>query len=160
MHIKLYVTRSINAPPAAVFALALDANRFPATFAGCGPIPGLRRITQHAPPAIGSTREVESSDGSRLTERISALDPPHRHAYNLSGLRPPLAWLVRTGDADWTFADADGNTRVTWRYAFALTSVFVLPLAWPLLHVFMRGAMRRCLAAMARSLEAPLQAPG
>jgi uncharacterized protein YndB with AHSA1/START domain len=157
MHIKLCVTRSINAQPAAVFALALDANRFPATFAGCGPIPGLRRITPHAPPAVGSTREVESSDGSRLTERITALDPPHRHAYTLSGLRPPLAWLVRTGDADWTFAEANGSTRVTWHYAFALNNVFVLPLAWPLLHVFMRGAMRRCLAEMARLLESNSQ---
>ena len=160
MNIKLCVTRTINAQPAAAFALALDADRFPATFSGCGPIPGLLRITPHAPPAVGSTREVESSDGSRLTERITALDPPQRHAYTLSGLRPPLAWLVRTGDADWTFAQDNGGTRVVWRYAFTLTSVFVLPLAWPLLHVFMRGAMQRCLAAMARSLESPIQAPG
>jgi hypothetical protein len=149
----LCVVRTIAARPATVFALTLDAQRFPATFSGCGPIPALRRIAPQGPPAVNSTRQVESSDGSVLVERITALDPPHRHAYVLSGLRPPLAWLATSGDADWTFADAGNATRVTWRYAFELTSVFAWPLASPLLHVFMRGAMRRCLAAMARALE-------
>jgi carbon monoxide dehydrogenase subunit G len=153
MIIELRVVRAIAAPAAAVFALALDSERFPATFSGCGPIPSLRRITPLAPPAVGATREVESSDDSLLTERITAFDPPRRHAYTLSGIRPPLAWLVRTGNADWTFEDANGGTRVTWRYAFELTGVVAAPLAWPLLHIFMRGAMGRSLAAMARILE-------
>ncbi len=154
MRIEICVARTLAAPPAAVFALALDASRFAATFRGCGPIPALRRVAAHGAPAVGSTREVESSDGSLLTERITAFDPPRRHAYTLSGLQPPLAWLVTTGDADWTFADADGATRVNWRYAFTLTSALAWPLAAPLLHVFMRVAMRRCLGAMARMLEA------
>ena len=154
MKIEIHVARTIAAPPAAVFALALDAQRFPATFTGCGPIPALRGITAHGMPAVGSTREVVSSDGSLLTERITAFDPPWQHAYTLSGLQPPLAWLVNTGDAQWTFADAAGATRVNWRYAFTLTSALAWPLAAPLLHVFMRAAMRRCLDAMARALEA------
>lgn len=152
--IELSVARTIAAPVATVFAFALDAQRFPATFTGCGPIPALRRITALAPPAVGATREVESSDGSVLIERIDALDPPHHHAYTLSGLRPPLAWLVRSGAADWTFAEIDDATRVTWRYAFAATTAFALPLAWPLLQIAMRTAMRRCLEAMAKALEA------
>jgi hypothetical protein len=153
MKIEICVTRTIAAAPAAVFALALDAQRFPATFAGCGPVPALRRITTHGAPAVGNLREVTSSDGSQLIERITIFDPPQRHAYTLSNLRPPLAWLVSTGDADWTFADADGATRVNWRYAFNLTSALAWPLAAPLLQVFMRAAMRRCLGAMARLLE-------
>lgn len=153
MRVQVSVERTISAPASAVFALALDAERFPATFRGCGPIPGLRRIVLHAPPALGSTRDVESSDGSVMTERITELDPPRRHCYTLSGLRPPLAWLVSQGNADWTFADAGTATRVTWRYTFELTSAFAWPVAWPLLHVFMGGAMRRCLAAMAGVLE-------
>ena len=154
MRIEVRVERTIDAIPAAVFALALDATRFPATFTGCGPIPALRRITPLAPPVVGSTREVESSDGSLLIERITALDPPYRHRYTLSGLRPPLAWLASSGDADWTFVDAGGATRLTWRYAFTLTRLSAWPLAWPLLHLFMRTAMRRCLQAMALRLEA------
>jgi hypothetical protein len=158
MIIKLRVERAIAAPVDAVFALALDTERFPATFRGCGPIPALRRITAHTPAAVGSTRSVESSDGSALTERVTALDPPRRHAYTLSGLRPPLAWLVRSGDAEWTFVEANGGTCVTWCYAFTLTTVLVLPLAWLLLQLFMRVAMRRCLRAMARALESDAQA--
>lgn len=154
MKIALIVDRTIAAPADAVFALALDPRQFPTTFAGCGPIPALRRITPHASPAIGMTRDVESSDGSVLTERITALQPPHRHAYTLSGLRPPLAWLVKSGDADWSFAEVGAGTHVIWRYAFTPTSAFAVPVAWPLLRIFMRAAMRRCLAAMARLLEA------
>ena len=153
MLVALSAERTIHAPPAAVFALALDAVRFPATFRGYGPIPALRRITPHGAPAVGVTRTVESSDGSALTERIDALDPPHRHAYTLTGMRAPLAWLARAGQADWLFAAQDAGTRVVWNYAFELTNALAWPLALPLLHVFMRGAMQRCLAEMARELE-------
>jgi len=154
MNIEISVARSIHAAPPAVFALALDPTRFPATFTGCGPIPALRRITPRAPSALGSTREVASSDGSLLIERITQFDPPHRHAYILSGLSPPLAWLVRDGTADWTFVPAADATQVNWRYAFTLTSTLAWPVASPLLHIFMRAAMRRCLDGMARVLEA------
>jgi uncharacterized protein YndB with AHSA1/START domain len=152
MRIQLTATRTIAAPPAAVFALALDPARFPAFFRGFGPIPALRRITANAPPAVGGTRELESSDGSRLLERITVLDPPHRHAYTLAGLRPPLGWLVRGGQADWRFAPVADGTRVQWDYDWELTSTLALPVAWPLLQWCMRTAMRRCLHAMARAL--------
>jgi hypothetical protein len=153
MLVALSVERTIHAAPAAVFELALDPARFPATFRGCGPIPALRRINLTSAPAVGATRAVESSDGSVLTERITAYDPPHRHAYVLTGMRPPLAWLARAGNADWSFANVDNGTQVQWNYAFELTSLFAWPVAFPLLQIFMRAAMRRCLAAMARELE-------
>jgi hypothetical protein len=154
MIVNVCAERMFATPPDAVFELALDAGRFPSTFVGCGPIPALRRITPRAAPAVGSTRDVESADGSVLIETITAFVPPQRHAYTLSGLRPPLAWLVRSGDADWTFMRTDSGTHVTWRYAFTLTNPLAWPLASPLLHVFMRGAMQRCLDVMARVLEA------
>jgi Polyketide cyclase / dehydrase and lipid transport len=159
MNILLHAERTIRASPAAVYALSLDAQRFPAMFTGFGPIPGLRRVTLHAPPAVGSTREIEDNDGLVLNERITALDPGRRHAYTLSGLHPPLACLARIGHADWTFLPVAESTQVVWTYAFELTSPLVWPLAWPLLRGFMRGAMQRCLDAMARSLESPIQAP-
>jgi len=155
MIITVQAERDIRALIDVVFALTLDPDRFPATFRGCGPIPALRRITPNAPSAVGSTRQVESSDNSVLTERIVALDPPHRHAYVLSGLRPPLAWLAREGYADWRFAPSPTGTLVTWRYDFTLTSPLAWPLAAPVLSGFMCAAMRRCLAAMAGLVEAP-----
>src|SRR5690349_1987577 len=122
MNILLHCERRIRATPGAVYALSLDAARFPALFAGFGPIPGLRRITLHAPPAVGSTRDVEDLGGVVMNERIDALEPGQRHAYTLSGMQPPLSWLVRSGRADWTFAPEGDGTRVAWTYTFELTS--------------------------------------
>ena len=157
MRIRLLAQRILPAAPADVFAFALDPARFPATFRGCGPIPGVRRITAQ-PPAVGSTRELENSDGSRVTERITALDPPCRHAYTLTGLAPPFSWLVRAGHAEWTFNRVADGTHVQWCYAWELAGPWAWPVAWPLLQGFMRHAMRRCLHAMAQAvgLAAPV----
>jgi len=155
MDLHLTAEQTVDAAPDATFALALDAARFPEFFAGYGPIPAVRAVILHAPPAVGSTREIHNGDGSRLTETITALDPPRRHAYTLTGLRPPFSWLVRSGHADWQFEPVGARTRITWHYRWVLTS----PLAWPvaalLLPLCMRRAMARCLAAMAAALAAP-----
>lgn len=153
MDVNLRAGRHVAAAPEAVFALSLDPGRFPATFRGFGPIPAIRAITLHAAPAVGSTRELLNSDGSRPRERITALEPARRHAYVLTGLRAPFSWLVRCGHADWTLAPSGVGTDVAWRYRFELTHPLAWPLAWLLLHGFMRAAMQRCLAAMARTLE-------
>ncbi|MGH8081940.1 MAG: SRPBCC family protein [Lysobacter sp.] len=157
MHLSLTAERRIAAAPEAVFALALDCDRFPTFFQGYGPIPGLKRITPLSPAAVGSLRSLENLDGSKLMERITALETPHRHAYLLSGFQPPLAWLAREGHADWSFeresVDGNDSTRVVWRYRFELTSALAWPLAAPLLHGFMRAAMQRCLDRMAQALE-------
>lgn len=153
MDVHVSAQRIIRAPAAAVFALAVDPQRFPLTFRGFGPIPSIRSISLLEPLATGSTRRLDNSDGSRPVERITALDPPHRHAYVLSGLSAPFSWLVRDAQAEWTFAPSATGVRVSWRYRFALTAIAAWPLAWPLLQVFMRGAMRRCLQAMAGMLE-------
>ena len=152
MQIRLVAQHTFPAPAQAVFALALDPLRFPATFRGCGPVPAVERITAHAPPAVGSTRELENSDGSRVHERVTALEAPTRHAYTLTGIAPPLSWLVRAGHADWTFVPADAGTHVTWRYDWDLAGPLAWPIAWPLLHGFMQRAMQRCLHAMAGAL--------
>lgn len=155
MQIELVEQRRVRASPHAAFALALDAERFPALFRGFGLIPGIRRITHHSPAAVGATRSLENEDGTQLREVITALDAPHRHAYTLSGMRPPFAWLVRAGHADWTFTADDAGCLVCWSYRFELASAWSWPLAGLLLRIFMRGAMRRCLAALAAALEPP-----
>jgi hypothetical protein len=159
MNVLLRTEREIRALPEAAYALSLDTERFPALFTGFGPIPGLRRVTLHAPSAVGSTRELEDNGGLVLEEHITALDPGRRHAYTLTGLHPPLAWLARSGRAEWTFAPVTQGTQVVWTYDFELTGRLAWPIAWPLLHGFMRGAMRRCLEAMARALEPASEAP-
>lgn len=152
MKVLLRTERTIHATPEAVYLLTLDAQRFPALFAGFGPIPGLRKITLNGPLAVGATRDLEDKSGLVLNERIDLLEPGRRHAYTLSGLHPPLAWLARLGHADWHFMPSNAGTRVVWTYDFELTSPLAWPLAWPLLQGFMRVAMQRCLDAMAREL--------
>jgi hypothetical protein len=153
MNVLLHTERTIQAAPEAVYALAVDASRFPPLFKGFGPIPGLRRISLNGPLAVGATRDLEDNSGLVLTERIDALEPGRRHAYTLSGLHPPLAWLARVGHADWHFIPSNTGTRVVWTYEFELTGFLAWPLAWPLLQGFMRVAMQRCLDAIARELE-------
>lgn len=154
MKVHLSATQQVAALPTSVFALALDPVRFVQAFSGAGPIPALTRIEPLGAPALGAMRRVHSSDGAVLCERITAFEPARRHAYELSGLRPPLAWLVRRGEADWLFEPAGAGTHVRWDYAFTLTSPAAWPLAAPLLRVFMQRAMRRCLRALAHTAEA------
>lgn len=150
---RVRVEQFIPAPAEAVFALALDTERFPALFRGCGPVPGLRRVVLNSVAGIGATRTVESSDGSRLVETITFLEPPHRHAYTLSGIRAPLAWLVSAGHANWTFSPSDEGTQVCWCYDWVPAAALIQPVAWLVLKLFMRRAMAHCLAAMAAELQ-------
>ena len=153
MQILVSASLSIDAPAKLVFAASVDPKRFPSLFGGCGPVPGLTRIDVDGPLVVGAVRSVHSTDGAVMQERVTILDLPTRHAYTLSGIRPPLSWLVREGHADWQFETDDAHTLVRWQYRFVLTTAVFWPLAWPLLQGFMRTAMIRCLAALAVACE-------
>jgi len=56
MLLHLHAERAIAAAPAAVFALALDPQRFAPLFRGCGPVPAIRRIEALDAPAVGARR--------------------------------------------------------------------------------------------------------
>ena len=154
MQIQCLASKSLRCTPETAFALMVDPARFPPTFTGYGPIPAIRSITLRGPLAVGAKRRIENTDGSVLEECVTALEPPHRHAYSLAGFRPPFSWLVSMGNADWTVTTVDMETRVRWQYVFTLASAWVYPLAWLLLEFFMARAMQRCLDNMARVLEA------
>lgn len=149
MEIRIDVARHVDATPSRVFALLLDPDAFPATFRGYGPIAAIERIVLDAAPALGSTRSIHNADGSVLRERITALEPPNRHAYRLDGFVAPFAWLVRAGHADWRLEPQPSGSMLRWSYRFELTSPLLWPLCWPLLRVGMRTAMTRCLDAIA-----------
>ncbi|WP_158540829.1 SRPBCC family protein [Thiomonas sp. X19] len=146
----------------AAFDLSADPVRFPPLFRGYGLIPSIRSITLLSPLALGCERRVANSDGSVLTERVTALQRPHLHAYTLSGFRPPFSWLVRQGVASWTFAhttDATGAARgcaVEWRYTFTPRAALSQPFVALLLRCCMQPAMQRSLDAMARACAASL----
>ncbi|HEX5693197.1 MAG TPA: SRPBCC family protein [Arenimonas sp.] len=159
MSVTCSAERSLPCTPEVAFALVTDVDRFPAFFTGFGPIPAVRGIRLHSELAVGSQRRVHNADGTVLSERITAHDPPVRHAYTLSGFRPPLAWLVEKGEANWTFTGHEFGSRVRWDYEFTLARPWLWPVAALLLKVFMARAMHRCLKNMARSLAAPDAAP-
>jgi uncharacterized protein YndB with AHSA1/START domain len=152
MSIDLRAEWRFSAAPEAVFDLCVDPARFPQTFTGYGPIPAIRQISLDGPLRTGAQRRIHNSDGSVLDERVTLLERPHRHGYELSGFRAPFAWLVTLGRADWQIEAADDGTRVTWLYRFTPRSAVVRPFSWLLLRGFLQPAMRRCLRNMDRLL--------
>ncbi len=139
----------------AAFDLSADPARFPPLFRGYGPIPSIRAITLLSPLAVGCTRRVANSDGSMLTERVTALDRPGVHAYTLSGFRPPFSWLVRLGEARWTFTAHARGCTVEWRYTFTPRTPLSRPFVVLLLRCCMQPAMQRCLQAMGEAASRP-----
>lgn len=154
MPVRCHASIVLPCLPEAAFACVVDADGFAALFEGYGLIPAVREVRLDAPLAPGSTRRVYNSDGSVLTEQVTLLEPPCRHAYVLSGFRVPFSWLVTQGDADWRITRLDHGTRVDWIYDFSLTRAWLYPLAALLLRGFMTRAMQRCLANIERRVSA------
>lgn len=152
MRITCRAEQTMPCAPDAVFALMVDPDRFPSMFEGYGPIPAIRSVTLDTPLAVGATRRIHNTDGTTLTEQVTVLDRPVRHAYTLGGFRPPFSWLVTRGESDWTLSAQASGTHVRWIYDFTLTSALVYPLAAVVLKFFMGRAMQRCLDNMARLL--------
>ncbi len=147
----------------AVFAYATNPAAAATFFRGLGPIPAIRDICflpGHR-SEIGGLRDVHLADGSTLREEITAFEPPWLHRYRVTGFRTPLSWLSREAVGEWTFTAVNGGAgagrdqsgagvRVTWNYAYHLTSPVVWPLAAVIVKGLMRGAMQRALRAIAR----------
>ena len=152
MQIECHAEKTFPGNAQGAFDLIVDAQRFPLTFVGYGLIPSVRAIVLETPLAVGAIRRIHNSDGSVLTEHVTVLDAPTRHAYVLSGFRAPFAWLVNKGEADWRVSAAESRCKMHWSYTFTLTSVWIYPLATLLLRVFMQRAMQRCLDNMANLL--------
>lgn len=148
MKIRCHATLDFSGEPEPVFRLMLDTESFPACFTGFGLIPAIRKIRLAEPLAVGVRRQIYNADHSVLTETVTVLDKPFRHAYVLSGFSAPFSWLVRQGEADWQLESKSGVTKVAWTYDFTVTSVLVYPVCFALLKFFMQGAMRRCLENM------------
>lgn len=157
MPIHCQVQRDFTNSPEAVFALAVDSERFAPTFTGFWPIAPIRAIKADGPLGPGACRSVHNEDCSVLQECTRVLEPPHRHGYALSGFRAPFSWLVGSAEAEWRISPQAGGARVLWAYSFHLRATWAWPLAKPLVALCMKGAMRRCLANMAALLRTEAQ---
>lgn len=148
MKVTLSERIEIEKPPQAVFdAAAADYAGFAAVFPGYGLIPGINKIELESGARLeeGSIRLIHNSDGSVLRERVEVLRRPSAHVYVLSGFVLPFSLLVREATGSWVFEAAGQGTRVVWNYDFELTSFLAWPVAAPVILIFFRGAMRRCL---------------
>jgi hypothetical protein len=122
-----------------VFRVATDMTNTPRTVRKWGPFAGIRKIEmlEGVDLAVGARRRIYMTDGSEFDETIYEYDPPARHRYGWSGgVKPPFAWLVNSGGGMWEFIEAEGGTRVVWRYTFGLTSPLAYPLALPVAWLF------------------------
>lgn len=143
MHVKFTITRLFHVPAQRLFDFTNDAANF-ISFAGYGPIPGIlhARYETPGPPRLGSIRRIQKTDGTEHVEEITVFERPSRHVSRITGFEAPFSWLVREGSDDWTFQGSGGLTVVERTFTFELTTVFVAPVAWVLMH-FMKEAVRR-----------------
>lgn len=146
MQVHSEASITIQAPRDEVFAFTNDIGRFPRTFLGYGPIPGMERVE--------NLNGDETREGTVLEEHLIVYSPPNEMAYEIvSGLRPPFSWLVRRAGGRWTFTDRDGATEVVWRFRFDLTTPLVYPLGYLVGAVLFRKAQERCLSETKRIIE-------
>ena len=153
MRLAISTAREFDRPADVVFDFTNDAANF-TTFAGFGPIPGIRTATYETAgePAAGSRRRMIKTDGTEHIEEIVRLERPSRHVSKITALSPPFSWLVKSGEDDWRFIASDKGTIVERTFAFELTTPIAAVVAWPLLQLFMRPAVKRDLRNIERRL--------
>jgi Polyketide cyclase / dehydrase and lipid transport len=120
----------IPKPPEAVFDFSIAEGTFARVLRPFGPIPGIESIVIDGGGrlATGTRRQVTMTDKSIIGEEVLLLERPREHRYRwLNRPAPPFSYLVKGGEASWTFHAEASGTRIRWDYTFELTS----PLAYP-----------------------------
>ena len=98
-----------------VFELATQNETYERTLLPYGPIAGVVEVKLPEGGTLqrGALREARLTDGSVLVEEILEHDVPTRHRYKWTGgLKPPMAWLLRSGEGTWTFSEVTDGTRL------------------------------------------------
>lgn len=132
MNITTSASIDIPRPREEVFAFSCANDTYERHLRPLGPIAGIDKaeMFEGQPLAAGSWRRISMTDGSTLEEEVLDYAPPTLHRYRWTeGIKPPFAWLVKSGTGRWDFTEIDGGTRVDWGYVFELKS----PLFYPLL---------------------------
>ncbi|MEX2153808.1 MAG: SRPBCC family protein [Gemmatimonadaceae bacterium] len=154
MKIKFAAHEFLLVDATTAFDFTNDARNF-VSFVGFGIVPGIREARYETPgaPRLGSRRRITKTDGTDHLEEITAFEKPTLHVSRISGLTAPLSWLVRSAEDAWRFSPASSGTRIDRVFAFELTSPLVAPIAFPLMHIFMRIAIRRDLRNVSNALR-------
>jgi len=131
----------IPKPREEVFDFCTDDENTARTLRPLGPIAGVAKIQMHEGQSLetGAHRTITMTDGVVLEEEILDYTRPTRHQYRwVGGIKPPFAWLVRSGTGCWEFSEVSGGTRIVWSYVFELRSALAYPLALPINSLFKR----------------------
>jgi hypothetical protein len=81
--------------------------------------PAIREVTDQADDwgtAPGQTRTILLTDGGRLRETLTAVDPPRSYAYVLDEIHGPLRPFVSTIDGEWTVTPDGNGSLVGWSW--------------------------------------------
>jgi hypothetical protein len=145
--VKLQTHADILVPktPEEVFDFATADGAFEKVLRPFGPIPGIMSVAVDGggPQVTGTKRHVTMTDHSVLGEEVLVLDRPREHRYRwLNRPAPPFSYLVKGGEARWTFHPAGAGTRILWDYTFDLTSPVAYP-AMVLVTLFFRRWMKQ-----------------
>ncbi len=141
-------------PREEVFDFCTDDENTARTLRPLGPIAGVARVEMHEGQSLetGAHRTITMTDGVALVEEILDYTRPSRHQYRwVGGIKPPFAWLVRSGTGCWEFSEVSDGTRVVWSYVFELRSPLAYPLALPIISLFKRW-MAQGLGAIATEM--------
>lgn len=142
MKLKIMESSRIVASIERVFDLTLDPAEAD-SFTGYGPIPGVVSIRELDPVlGSGARREILNRDGSTHREQITAFTRPFCHVAEITGLKPPFAWLVGSMQDRWNFRQEGNDTVLDRSFEIRLKSGFAYPLV-AVLARFLRAAMRR-----------------
>lgn len=104
----------------------------------------------------GDQRHLRLTDGTHLTETLTAFVDDDHFIYRVDEFQGPLNRIASGAQGEWRFTPLnDHQTRVTWRYSFQPTR----PIAAAILKLFGRiiwsGFMRAVLTRLKDAVERP-----
>lgn len=73
--------------------------------------------------AVGQTRTIKMSDGGKMLETLTVIDPPNKFGYDISNVKGALKLLVVAASGTWAFAPDGDGTRITWSWELTPTKV-------------------------------------
>ncbi|NVB38259.1 SRPBCC family protein [Pseudenhygromyxa sp. WMMC2535] len=124
------VSTTVDAPLGEVFDYVVDRETPARDLRGYGRVPGVRgdvQLTEGGWDHPGARRVVVLEDGTTLREDIEVLERPARFEYRVHDFQFAINKLASEGRGEWTFAQTQAGTRVTWTYVFAAKRRATLP---------------------------------
>jgi len=114
-------------------------------------LPPLKDVRDQTPGTwgsqVGASRTLATTDGGTMREELVATEPPHRFAYELTGITGPMKPLVARVEGEWRFEPAGGGTTVTWAWTLHPTSALTAPVVGLVARMW-HGYARQALAEL------------